>query len=109
MPRTWRRIEVSLLHCPLLLQRKFRILLQFFGTGNANQIQGKADLWLVVGCLYDFKLELELLATHDGAQIKLPKLAGEPQARPALIEIHDELETECAPKIRQRDIDANRL
>ena len=63
---------------------------------------------LVANYLFiDDKLEAELFPANHIAEVKLPELAREPETWPMLIEIHDELETQYAPKICERDVYAN--
>ena len=52
---------------------------------------------------------MEFLAANNGAEIELPELSREAKTRPLLIEIHDKLQPNCPPKIRQRDVRPNRL
>ena len=55
----------------------------------------------------DGELEGQLLAATDHAEIELPELSRESQLRPALVDVDQQLQTEGAPDIRQRDISAN--
>src|SRR2546423_15480400 len=59
--------------------------------------------------LQHFQRELQLLAANDGAEIELPKLSGEAKAWPLLIEIHDQFQPNCSPKVCQRNVRANRF
>jgi hypothetical protein len=43
--------------------------------------------------LHHFQLEVEFLAAKDCRQVELPKLPREAKRWPALIEVHDELES----------------
>lgn len=54
--------------------------------------------------LYDLKLILQLLATANAGQVKLPKLSREAERRPALVQVHQELEAQDAPEISQRHV-----
>src|SRR5215471_11333067 len=56
-----------------------------------------------------FKFELEFFAAHDVAEIELPELAGETEAGTSLIQIHNELNTQRAPEICQRNVGAHRF
>src|SRR5437870_5056730 len=57
----------------------------------------------------DFELKTKFFAATDRAEIELPKLSRESELRPALIEVDEQLQTNHAPNIRQRNISANRL
>ena len=57
----------------------------------------------------NLKLKLKLFTTDQCAQIELPKLSGEAERGPPLIEIDDELKSYGSPKIRERDVSPNRL
>ena len=54
--------------------------------------------------LHDFELKVEFLATHDHRKVELPKLSHETKRGPVLVEIHDKLDTEGTPKIREADV-----
>ena len=60
-------------------------------------------MFLDLELLDDFKLEVELFPAHDRREIELPKLSRKPKCWPALIQIHDKLHAQRAPKIRQAD------
>jgi hypothetical protein len=55
-----------------------------------------------------FEFKLQLFPTHDCAQVELPEFSREAKSWPALIQIHQKLQTNCSPKISQRDIGADR-
>ena len=57
----------------------------------------------------DFQFEVEFLSAKDVAEIKLPELAGEAKSGPVPIEINNQLQTNRAPEIRQRNIGADRF
>ena len=57
----------------------------------------------------NLKLKLKFFTTGQCAQIEFPKLSGEAQRGPPLIEIDDELKSYGSPKIRERDVSPNRL
>src|SRR5438876_9216092 len=59
--------------------------------------------------LRNLKFKSQLFAAHNCAQIKLPELARETEARPALVEVYKKLQTKRPPKIRQRYVGANRF
>src|SRR5438094_306352 len=59
--------------------------------------------------LDNFKLELQFFAAADRAEVELPKLSRESKLRPALIEINDQLQTNRAPNVRERNVSANWL
>ena len=50
---------------------------------------------------HGFEFKVKFFASKNTTQIELPKLPRETKRRPALIEIHHELEPERAPQIRQ--------
>jgi len=56
-----------------------------------------------------FKLEMKLLTSEQGGQVKLPKLSREPQRGPALIQICDPLDAKATPEISEGRIGASRL
>lgn len=68
--------------------------LQFYGFVFKFSYPGRV-LW----GFFDLELEVELFAAEDRRQIEFPKLAREAQTWPALIEIDDELHSQCAPEI----------
>ena len=59
--------------------------------------------------LHDFKLKVEFLTSADRRQIELPKLSREPKRRPALIHVHDKLDPQRAPEIRETHVRRQRL
>src|SRR5215510_3253926 len=58
--------------------------------------------------LHNQKFELQFLTAEDIAEIELPKFSGETKAGPTLIEINNYLQSDCAPKVRQRHVSAHR-
>lgn len=66
------------------------------------------QIWILM-VLRDFKLELQFLAAKNGAEIELPELTRESKPRPVLIEIHNELQTECTPQVCQRNVRPDRF
>jgi hypothetical protein len=57
--------------------------------------------------LQSLEFKLQLFSAHDGAQIELPEFSREAKGGPALIQIHQKLQTNCSPKISQRNIGAD--
>ena len=59
--------------------------------------------------LHDFELKSEFFSAKHTAQVELPEPSREPKGEPTLVQIHQELQADGAPKIRQRDVRAQRL
>ena len=59
--------------------------------------------------LNDDEVKAKLFAATDSAEIKLPELSRESELRPTLIQIDEQLQTNHAPNVRQRNVSANRL
>jgi len=49
----------------------------------------------------DHEFELQLFAAADQAQVELPELARKSKARPTLIEVDEQLQTNRPPNIRE--------
>ena len=77
---------------------RFSDLRRFFGFTNGAP----------TNFLHNFELEGQFFSAADGAEVELPKLSGETESRRLLIQIDDELQTNCPPKIGQRYIRADR-
>jgi len=58
---------------------------------------------------HNFELELKFFAATDRTQVKLPELSGESEARPVLIDIHEQLQANHPPHIRQWNVSAHRF
>jgi len=59
--------------------------------------------------LNNLELEVEFLAAEDRREIELPEFSGETKRRPALVEIHKELQTYSPPQVSQADVRRYRL
>jgi len=57
---------------------------------------------------HNFKLKLQFFFAKDGAEIELPELARKAKTWPALIEVHEQLQTESSPQIRQGYVNTDR-
>ena len=59
--------------------------------------------------LHDLKLKAQLFAPEDVTQVVFPKLSGEAQGRPLLIEVNQKFNPKESPQVRQRDVRTNGL
>jgi hypothetical protein len=66
-------------------------------------------LFASIAPLNNFKFESQFFAAKDSAEIKLPEFASEPHARPALIEIDQQFQTEGPPEVGQRYVREDRF
>ena len=67
-----------------------------------------SDQLRMLGVFYYLKLKSEFLAATYAAQIELPKLSREAKRRPALIDVHKELETDNPPEVCQTHVNTER-
>ena len=76
-------------------------------TSKVNQDDISRRETLAFHRLHHFKFKMKFLPSKNIAQVKLPKLSGEPPTWPALIEISNELHTKRSPKISQANVRSN--
>ena len=79
----------------------FWISIQILGTGWGVLV-------LDTG-FHNLEFKIEFLAAKDRREIELPKFSREAKRRPALIEIHQQLEAERAPEIGQTHVSGDWL
>ena len=82
-------------------------MVHFFGFDPVSKILSFHEVVSATN-FHNFKFKTQFFATKNCTQVKLPELAREAEGRPALIKIHHQFQTDCAPEIGERDIGSHR-